>query len=85
MHDPTPIDIVYLWVDGYDPAWHRKWRAAAARLGLGQHRAMGAHGNVEDRFRDNDELRNSLCALDRFFLAHGHIDLATDAQTPAWL
>ncbi len=85
MHDPTPIDIVYLWVDGNDPAWRRKRRAAAAQLGLCQHRAMGAHGNVEGRFRDNDELRYSLRALDRFFPEHGHIYLVTDAQTPVWL
>ena len=87
MHDatPTPIDIVYLWVDGNDPAWRRKRRAAAAKLGLCQHQAIGTHGNVEGRFRDNDELRYSLRALDRFFPAHGHIYLVTDAQTPAWL
>lgn len=82
---PHPIDIVYLWVDGNDPAWRRKRRAAAAQLGLCQHRAIGAHGNGEGRFRDNDELRYSLRALDRFFPAHGHIYLVTDAQTPAWL
>lgn len=85
MQDRTAIDIVYLWVDGNDPAWRRKRRAAAAQLGLRLHRAMGAHGNVEGRFRDNDELRYSLRALDRFFPAHGHIYLVTDAQTPAWL
>jgi len=87
MHDPapTPIDIVYLWVDGNDPAWRRKRRTAAAQLGLCQHQAIGVHGNVEGRFRDNDELRYSLRALDRFFPAHGHIYLVTDAQTPAWL
>jgi len=84
MHDPTPIDIVYFWVDGNDPAWRRKRRAAAAQPGLCQHRAIGAHGNGEGRFRDNDELRYSLRALDRFFPAHGHIYLVTDAQTPAW-
>ena len=85
MHDPAPIDIVYLWVDGNDPAWRRKRRAAAASLGQGLHQAMGAHGNVEGRFRDNGELRYSLRALDRFFPAHGHVYLVTDAQTPAWL
>jgi hypothetical protein len=85
MQDPTPIDIVYLWVDGNDPAWRRKRRAAAARLNPGQQREMGLYGNVEGRFRDNDELRYSLRALDRFFPAHGHIYLVTDAQTPAWL
>ena len=73
MHDNSPIDIVYLWVDGNDPAWRRKRRAAADRMGSGQRAAIGLHGNVEGRFRDNDELRYSLRALDRFFPAHGHV------------
>ena len=51
MHADTPIDIVYLWVDGNDPAWRRKRRAAADRLGAGLHEVMGLHGNVEGRFR----------------------------------
>ena len=85
MRETIPIDIVYLWVDGNDPAWRRKRRAAANLLGVGQREAMGVHGNVEGRFRDNDELRYSLRALDRFFPAHGHVYLVTDDQTPAWL
>ena len=85
MHADTPIDIVYLWVDGNDPAWRRKRRAAADRLGAGLHEVMGLHGNVEGRFRDNDELRYSLRALARFFPAHGHVYFVTDEQTPAWL
>ena len=85
MHASPPIDIVYLWVDGNDPAWRAKRRAAADRLGSGQRAAMGLHGNVEGRFRDNDELRYSLRALERFFPAHGHVYLVTDDQRPAWL
>jgi hypothetical protein len=85
MHEHTPIDIVYLWVDGNDPAWRRKRRAAADRLGAGERAAIGQHGNVEGRFRDNDELRYSLRALDRFFPEHGHVYLVTDDQTPHWL
>lgn len=85
MHDNASIDIVYLWVDGNDPAWRTKRCTAAARLGSGQRAAMSRYGNVEGRFRDNDELRYSLRALDRFFPTHGHVYLVTDDQTPAWL
>jgi hypothetical protein len=85
MHEHPPIDIVYLWVDGNDPAWRRKRRAAAAGLSDGERAALGLHGNVEGRFRDNDELRYSLRALERFFPAHGHVYLVTDNQRPAWL
>ena len=78
-----PIDIVYLWVDGNDPLWRAKRQQAAATLH--DHTRMAAYANVEGRFRDNDELRYSLRALERFFPGHGHIYLVTDAQTPAWL
>ncbi|MDC8774274.1 stealth family protein [Roseateles albus] len=80
-----PVDIVYLWVDGSDPAWRRKRRRAAARLCAGHRDAMAVYGNVEGRFRDNDELRYSLRALERYFPAHGHVYLVTDGQRPAWL
>ena len=81
----APVDVVYLWVDGNDPAWRQKRRHAEARLDVGQRRALAAFGNVEGRFRDNDELRYSLRALERFFPGHGQVYLVTDAQTPAWL
>ncbi len=87
-HDPAdaaPIDIVYLWVDGNDPVWRAKRQRAAAALSAREHGAMARYGNVEGRFRDNDELRYSLRALERFFPGHGHVYLVTDGQTPAWL
>jgi hypothetical protein len=79
------IDIVYLWVNGSDPAWRGKRRRAAQRLSAGHRSALGLHGNVEGRFRDNGELRYSLRSLEQFFPAHGHVYLVTDGQTPAWL
>ena len=85
MTDSSPIDIVYLWVDGNDPAWRRKRQCAAQQLSAGHRDAIGLYGNVEGRFRDNDELRYSLRALERFFPDHGHVYLVTDAQTPDWL
>ena len=80
-----PIDIVYLWVDGSDPVWRAKRHAAALRLGATETRSMALYGNVEGRFRDNDELRYSLRALERFFPGHGHVYIVTDGQTPRWL
>lgn len=82
----APIDIVYLWVDGSDPGWRNKrQRAAAAHSRLHDAAAMAMYGNVEGRFRDNDELRYSLRALEQYFPHHGHVYLVTDGQTPAWL
>lgn len=85
--DPTnsAIDIVYLWVDGNDPAWRARRQRAAAGLSAHTRGSMAAYGNVEGRFRDNHELRYSLRALQQFFPGHGHIYLVTDGQVPAWL
>jgi len=83
--DTAAIDIVYLWVDGADPAWQA--RRAQAYAGW-QHAApdqLALHGNVAGRYRDNGELRYNLRALERFFPGHGHIYLVTDRQAPAWL
>lgn len=77
------IDIVYLWVDGADPAWQARRRQALLRPAA--QGALAAHGDVQGRYRDNGELRFNLRALHRFFPDHGHIFLVTDGQTPAWL
>lgn len=87
MH-PDPnlrVDIVYLWVSGSDPVWRHKRQSAAARMSASHRNALALYGNVEGRFRDNDELRYSLRALARFFPEHGHIYVVTDNQVPVWL
>ena len=81
----SPVDIVYLWVDGQDVGWRAKRRHALRQLSADGSQAIARFGNVEGRFRDNDELRYSLRALERFFPAHGHVYLVTDGQTPDWL
>ncbi len=85
MQHDTPTDIVYLWVDGNDPSWRAKRHCAAEKLCAASRNVMALYGNVEGRFRDNDELRYSLRALERFFPGHGHIYVVTDGQAPAWL
>jgi hypothetical protein len=85
MKYEAPIDIVYLWVDGTDPVWRLKRERAKAELNAHSHGELAAYSNVEGRFRDNEELRYSLRALDKFFPDHGHIYIVTDAQVPAWL
>ena len=82
---PSPIDIVYLWVDGGDVTWRKKRQSAARRASTADHNAMAVYGNVEGRFRDNDELRYSLRALERYFPDHGHVYVVTDGQTPSWI
>ena len=46
------IDLVYLWVDGSDPAWQA--RKAAFLQGIAEAPHEATH---EARFVDNDELR----------------------------
>lgn len=85
MNSTEPVDIVYLWVDGSDAALRRKRQQARQQLSAHEREQVSVYGDVEGRFRDNDELRYSLRALERFFPAHGHIYLVTDGQAPAWL
>ena len=84
-HRSTPIDIVYLWVDGSDPVWRGKRNAAFAEWNLQNPHDLAAFGNTAGRYRDNDELLFNLRALEKFFPDHGHVYLVTDSQAPAWL
>jgi Stealth protein CR2, conserved region 2/Stealth protein CR1, conserved region 1/Stealth protein CR4, conserved region 4 len=79
------IDIVYLWVDGNDPVWRQKRQTSLNQLNANNRSSIAKYGNVEGRFRDNNELRYSLRALERYFPDCGHVYIVTDAQTPAWL
>jgi hypothetical protein len=83
--DHSPIDVVYLWVDGSDPRWQAK-RRQAFDAWLANHPAeLAIYGNVAGRYRDNGELRFNLRALERFFPDHGHVYVVTDGQVPDWL
>lgn len=87
---PERIDIVYLWVNGADPVWrhkrHQRQRALAlVRNGTQQPDDLAMHGDVAGRYRDNDELRFNLRALEKFYPNHGHIYVVTDGQVPHWL
>ena len=78
-----PIDAVYTWVDGGDPAWQSR-RAAA----LGTNTWLdGASrlANNDSRYASRDELRYSLRSLHCFAPWIRHIFLVTDDQVPAWL
>ena len=80
----TGIDIVYLWVNGNDDEWRAKRQKFAQKIETNGHSGIAKFGNVEGRYRDNDELRFSLRALEKFFPEHGHIFIVTDGQVPDW-
>lgn len=77
-----PIDVVYTWVDGNDPAWQARRRAAA-----GQHDLASRNGqaNNRSRYENRDELRYSMRSLAMFAPFVRHVYLVTDDQVPPWL
>ncbi|MBW8483163.1 stealth conserved region 3 domain-containing protein [Actinomadura parmotrematis] len=76
-----PIDAVYTWVDGDDPAWRARRDAAFRDLGRPPVEAAGS----DARFRSRDELRYSLRSLEMFAPWLRTIHIVTDRQTPPWL
>lgn len=73
------IDLVYLWVDGNDPEWQAKRRAA---LGNAESKSSA---NCEGRYANHDELRYSLRSIDRYAPWINNIFIVTDGQVPQWL
>jgi hypothetical protein len=73
------IDLVYLWVDGSDPAWLKKKQQFAGGP------AAGAEANAEGRYANNDELKYSLRSAEKHAPWIRQIFIVTDNQTPEWL
>ena len=68
-----PIDLVYTWVDGSDPAWRKKYQEKAGSP------------PPDGRCTDAGELRASLASADRFAPWIRRIWIVSDNQTPAWI
>lgn len=79
------VDIVYLWVNGADPVWRNKRQQALRRSDTQSQENLALYGDVAGRYRDNQELRFNLRALEKFYPDHGHVYLVTDGQSPHWL
>ncbi len=77
-----PIDAVYTWVDGSDPAWLARKSVVHAAVGLGQ---LNESAHNASRFLSRDELRYSLRSLEMYAGWIRHVYLVTDAQVPEWL
>jgi hypothetical protein len=76
-----PIDVVFSWVDGEDPAWQAKRDIAMGRNPDERHHQ--AHG--DHRFISRDELRYSLRSIEQFAPWVRNVYLVTDDQRPEWL
>ena len=75
-----PIDVVYTWVDGSDPA-----HAAKRARHRGEVVDLATHAANSSRYTDHEELRYSLRSLRMYAPFVRHVYLVTDAQVPAWL
>ncbi|GAA0816975.1 stealth family protein [Spirilliplanes yamanashiensis] len=81
-HVDFPIDVVYTWVDGADPAWLARKNAA-----LGENDWVTANEQAanESRYISRNELRYSLRSLHAHAPWVRRIFIVTDDQTPEWL
>ncbi|MFE7810188.1 stealth family protein [Streptomyces sp. NPDC057430] len=73
-----PIDVVYTWVDGSDPAWLRRRAEFSGE-------AYHAEAANAARYLSRDELRYSLRSLHMYAPWVRTIYLVTDDQQPDWL
>ena len=80
-HDDSPIDIVYTWVDGDDPAWRSQFEHWSRSSG----RSLSEGAFEEGRFHSRDELRYSLRSVWAFAGWARHIYIVTAGQRPPWL
>lgn len=77
-----PIDVVYTWVDGNDPAWEQARRSRLTEVtGVGLTRASSGRA----RYVDRSELRFSLRSLHLFAPWVRRIHIVTAGQLPTWL
>jgi hypothetical protein len=76
-----PIDVVYTWVDGEEPAMRRK---RAEYKGQGTADILDKEVN-ESRYTSHDELKYSLRSLQMYADFVRNVYVVTDGQTPEWL
>jgi hypothetical protein len=81
MQYGKPIDVVYTWVDGGDPDWLERKRAAQERTGDKLH----PHSLDRSRFDSRDDLRYSIRSVVNYMPWVRNIFIVTDRQSPDWL
>ncbi|WP_377270748.1 stealth family protein [Peterkaempfera sp. SMS 1(5)a] len=73
-----PVDVVYTWVDGNDPAWQRRRAEASGEV-------YHAESASLSRYMSRDELRYSLRSLHLNAPWVRNIYIVSDDQVPEWL
>ena len=79
MKQEFDIDLVYMWVDGSDPAWIEKHNRVTGRID------ENSDVNGKARFANNDELKYSLRSVEWYAPWIHRIYIVTDNQVPEWL
>lgn len=77
--DVKDVDLVYLWVDGNDPAWQAKRNAFIGET------IEDSPINCKGRYANNDELKYSLRSVELYMPWVRKIFIVTDNQVPEWL
>jgi len=75
-----PIDFVFTWVDGSDPAW-----AAKKDFYMEKEPPTTKEGISPCRFRNHNELKYALRSINDFAPFVRYIFIVTDDQKPSWL
>src|SRR5690554_1997522 len=76
---PYEIDLVYLWVDGSDPAW-----LAKKNRFLGIEHDLREEATSKARSADNGELKYSLRSMEKNAPWVRKVFIVTDEQVPEW-
>jgi len=79
VNNNMDIDLVYLWLDGSDPAWQAKKNAFTGNV------TEDTSLNCKGRYANNDELKYSLRSVEKYAPWIRKIFIVTDNQIPAWL
>ncbi len=79
---PFPVDVVYTWVDGNDPAWIERKNVVLQQMNLA---TLHPDSHDRSRYRSRDELRFSLRSLAMFADFVRRVFIVTDDQIPPWL
>lgn len=77
---PVEVDLVFLWVDGDDPAWLAKKRKYTP-----SREEDRSEINCKGRYADNHELKYALRSASRHVPWIRRIFIVTDNQKPDWL
>lgn len=85
MIEPSPIDLVYTWVDGADPDFAASLKKSKDNYEARKGAPPEQDGTGAHRFRDLDNLRYSLRSVEQNAPWVSRIFIVTNGQVPAWL